>query len=431
MNFKCGKQEFSFPCDQWKNHSILEASQTNQQNEETHIKEALLHPIGSKPLHDSIQSDETVCIVVSDITRAYQRMWVYLPLLIEELKKANIPDENIFFLSANGTHRDQTEREHRKLLGDALYDRFSIYDHCGTDSASVKSVGVTQYGNEIKLNRRALQADHIILTGAIVFHDLAGFGGGRKSLLPGIAATESIQRNHRLALIGDQGDIHPDIGSGKMEKNPLNREMQEVADWIQPTFIFNVAIGGDGLISQAFAGHYRFAHEAGQAFVRKQDGQWVDNQADLVIGSAGGYPKDINFYQATKAISNMVGAVKPGGTLLLFAECAEGYGNPQVEDILLSPETLPVLAKKVSENFSVARYIGYWTRTLTKQVNILLVSSLPAEPLEQIGIRSFSSAESAFTYLKNKSGIESVLAIPKAGQIYAQWKGDTQDDSTC
>lgn len=428
MNFKCGQKEISFPLNQWKNLSILEATQSDQQSEEFHIKDALLHPIGSKPLHESIRSDETVCIVVSDITRAYQRMWIFLPYLLEELEKANIPDENIFFLSANGTHRDQTETEHRKLLGDALYDRFPIYDHCGTDSTSVESVGITQYGNEIKLNRRALQADHIILTGAIVFHDLAGFGGGRKSLLPGIAATESIQRNHRLALVGDQGDIHPDIGSGKMEKNPLNREMQEVADWIQPTFIFNVSIGSNGLISHAVAGHYRSAHKAGQTFVRNQDGQWIEDQADLVIGSAGGFPKDINLYQATKAISNMVGAVKPGGTLLLFAECAEGFGSQDIEEILLSPETLPILAEKLSENFSVARYIGYWTRTLTKRMEIVLVSSLPTEPLEAIGIKNFEDEASAFEYLKNKAGIESVIAIPKAGQVYAQWKGALQND---
>jgi nickel-dependent lactate racemase len=426
MNFKCGQTELSFPLNQWKEVSVLEASQTDQQSEETHIIEALKHPIDSKPLCDLIRPDETVCIVVSDITRAYQRMWVYLPHLIQELEKANIPDKNIFFLSANGTHRQQSQAEHRKILGDALYDRFSIYEHFGTDLTSVSPVGITQYGNEIKLNTRALQADHIILTGAIVFHDLAGFGGGRKSLLPGIAASESIQRNHRLALVGDKGDLHPDMGSGKMENNPLNREMQEVADWIKPTFILNVAIGGNGKISQAFAGHYRAAHEAGQDFVRNQDGKWIDKQGDLVIGSAGGHPKDINFYQATKAISNMVGAVKPGGTLLLFAECAEGIGYQEMAELLLSPEDIPTLAKMLLKRFSVARYIGFWMRTVTKRMEVLLVSKLPSEPLAAIGIRNFTDADSAYAYLEGKSGIEHVIAIPKAGQVYAQWKGIDQ-----
>lgn len=425
MNFKCGESKYYLPLETWNDVTILNANQgEDYTSEEELVKEALAHPIESEPLHKSIQPDETVCIVVSDITRAYQRMWVYLPYLIKELKQANIPDKNIFFLSGNGTHRNQTEAEHRKLLGDALYERFAIYDHCGNDLTSVESVGVTQYGNEIKLNRRALDADHIILTGAIVFHDLAGFGGGRKSLLPGIASTECIQRNHRLALVGENGAIHPEVGSGKMNKNPLNREMQEVADWIKPTFILNVAIGGNGLISQAFAGHYRAAHEAGQAFVRKQDGQWLDTQADLVVGSAGGYPKDINLYQATKAISNMAGAVKPGGTLLLFAECIEGYGSDHVKEILISPDDLPVLAKRVSEQFSVARYIGYWTRTVAERMEIVLVSNLPTEPLAAIGIRNFSDAASATEYLTGKSGIETVVSIPKAGQIFAQWKGD-------
>ena len=426
MNFKCGQSEFSFPLTQWKDVSILEASQANQQSEEAHIIEAFKHPIGSKPLYELIRPDETVCIVVSDITRAYQRMWVYLPYLIEELGKANIPDKNIFFLSANGTHRQQSETEHRKILGDALYERFSIYEHFGNDLASVSPVGITQYGNEVKLNTRALKADHILLTGAIVFHDLAGFGGGRKSLLPGIAASESIQRNHRLALLGEKGDLHPDMGSGKMEKNPLNREMQEVADWVKPTFILNVAIGGNGKISQAFAGHYRAAHEAGQAFVRSQDGKYLDHQGDLVLGSAGGYPKDINFYQATKAISNMAGAVKPGGTLLLFAECAEGIGYQEMADILLSPEDIPTLAKMLIKHFSVARYIGFWMRTVTKRMEIVLVSTLPSEPLAAIGIRNFTDADSAYAYLTEKPGIEIVIAIPKAGQVYAQWKGNNQ-----
>lgn len=423
MNFKCGERSFNIDLSQWETHTHLTALAKSTVIEEDAIQNALDHPYDSKRLSECIQPNETVCIIISDITRASQRMWVYLPFLIKELETAGVPDENIFFLSANGTHRAQTEDEHRTLLGD-LYDRFQIFDHCGCDSASVQSVGITQYANEIKLNRKALAADHIILTGAILFHDLAGFGGGRKSLLPGIAATECIQRNHRLALIGDDGEIHPEVGSGKMENNPLNLEMQEVADWIKPTFILNVAIGGDGRISQAFAGHYRSAHEAGQRFVSQQDGQWINTQADLVIGSAGGYPKDINLYQSTKAISNLVNGVRPGGTLLLFAECREGFGYHEMSDVLLDQCPLPQLAKKVADRFSVARYIGYWTRKVSMEFEIVLVSSLPSQELEAIGIRNFPDADSALDYIRTKSAIQSVLAVPKAGSIYVQCKGE-------
>lgn len=430
MNFKCGEKIFNIDLSQWKNHTLLTAAPQNPVSEEDAIQTALDHPIDSRPLSECVKPNETVCIVISDITRAYQRMWVYLPFLVSELEKAGVPDDQIFFLSANGTHRKQTQAEHRILLGD-LADRFNIFDHCGNDADTVKTVGTTQYGNEIKLNRKALEADHIILTGAVLFHDLAGFGGGRKSLLPGIAATECIQRNHRLALIGDHGEIHPEVGSGKMENNPLNQEMQEVADWIQPTFILNVAIGGDGRISQAFAGHYRSAHEAGQAFVRKQDGQWVDSQADLVIGSAGGYPKDINLYQSTKAISNLIGGVRPGGTLLLFAECQEGFGYPEMTEILLDSDPIPELAKKITHHFSVARYIGYWTRVVAKKIEIVLVSTLPSEKLKAIGIQNFPDAESAIQYIQSKHAIQSVLAVPKAGQVFVQNKGGSQHDPTC
>lgn len=427
MNFKCGERTYDIDLSNWNNHKHLTAAATNSISEEEAIQTALNHPYGSKRLSACVKPDETVCIVVSDITRAYQRMWVYLPFLIQELEAAGLPDQNIFFLSANGTHRAQSEAEHRTLLGD-LYDRFTITDHCGNDLPSVKTVGTTQYGNEIKLNRKALAADHIILTGAVLFHDLAGFGGGRKSLLPGIAATESIQRNHRLALVGDEGAIHPEVGSGKMEKNPLNREMQEVADWIKPTFILNVAIGGDGRISKAFAGHYRAAHEAGQDFVRQQDGQWIDKKADLVIGSAGGYPKDINLYQSTKAVSNLIGGVRPGGTLLLFADCQEGFGYHEMSDVLLDPCPLPQLAKKVADQFSVARYIGYWTRKVAKEIEIVLVSSLPADQLEAVGIKTFLDANSALQYIQAKTEIHSLLTVPKAGQIYVQCKGDQDHD---
>ena len=163
------------------------------------VRDALAHPIDSKPLKELVKPGESVCIIISDVTRRWQSPETYIPIVVEELESAGIRDEDILILSATGTHRRQTPEEHMGLVTEAVYRRIRVEDHVCTDEDNLQMVGTTSYGTPVLLDKRALACDHIVLTGGVVYHFMAGFGGGRKSILPGIAGRETIMKNHNLA----------------------------------------------------------------------------------------------------------------------------------------------------------------------------------------------------------------------------------------
>ncbi len=298
--------------------SVLESKVvTNEIGEEQIIKEALKNPIGSKKLKEIVKKGEKVCIVVSDITRAWQRMSVYLPYIVEELEQAGIKDEDILFISATGSHRKQTPEEHRVLLGDKLAERFKIIDHVSTNEEDLEYVGTTSFGTPVHINKLALKCDHIILTGSIIYHFLAGWGGGRKSILPGISGYKTIMTNHALSLspkVG--GGTKKNVKSGSVENNPIHLDMMEAAAFVKPTFMFNALMGSNGKIRAAVAGDYIKAFEKGCDMVDEYDAAEIHELADIVVGSACGYPKDINLYQTSKTFFNVRETVKKVELLL-------------------------------------------------------------------------------------------------------------------
>ena len=209
-----------------------------------HIRWALDHPIDSAPLKSLVKAGDKVCVVISDVTRRWQAPDTYIPILIGELEAAGIRDEDILILSATGTHRCQTEEEHIGLVTKAVYDRIRLEDHVCTDQDNLSYVGTTSRGTPVWLDKRALACDKIILTGGVVYHFMAGYGGGRKSILPGIAGRETIMRNHNLAL-------NPGIGSGSNPRvrsanmnatNPVHADMMEACSMVSPTFLLNVVV---------------------------------------------------------------------------------------------------------------------------------------------------------------------------------------------
>ena len=264
--------------------------------EEDVVQEALARPIGTPKLGEIVKPGETVCIVVSDITRAWQRMWIYLPWIVKELNQAGIRDEDIRFLSAIGYHRAHTPEEHAKILGPLLSRRFRMIDHDCLDKESLVKVGTTSRGTPIAINKIAANADRLVLTGCCTYHPWVGWGGGKKSLLPGIAAFESIQRNHPLTM-DENGKQRPEVRSGNVKDNPIHLDMLEFGLKVNPCFIFNVVMGYDGKIARAVCGDLIAAHEAGCKMVDDLYAVPIDELADITISSQGGYPKDIDVCQ--------------------------------------------------------------------------------------------------------------------------------------
>lgn len=385
---------------------VIESKKEKEnKTEEDVVLEALENPIESNRLREIVRQGEKVCIIISDVTRAWQKMGFYLPYIVEELGKGNIKDEDITFLCATGTHRKQTKEEHEILLGEELSKRFEVIDHDCMDKANMVYLGKTSYGTPVSINKIVLECDHVIITGAVVYHDMAGWGGGRKSILPGISSYESIMANHALALnkkIGEGTNLEARCGNAAT--NPIHQDMLEAAKLVKPSYLFNVIMDDKGYIVKAVAGDYIKAHEIGQKIVDEMDGVSIEEKADLVIASAGGYPKDIDLYQATKALSNAKEASKDNGTIIILSECVEGVGNDDVEKIIRDYENNVEREKEVRGNFTVAKYIGYTMAETAKSHDIIFVSNIDENMLKNINVRVVSTIERALEITYKEKG---------------------------
>ncbi len=312
LELKYGKDSVKFTLPKEDLLGVIDRNKWDlDKTEEEIIKESIENPICSAPLKELVHEGEKICIVIPDITRAWQRSSVYLPYIVEEIKKGGVKDEDIIFLSSTGTHRKQTEEEHKILIGEKLYNNYKVVDHISTKKEELVYVGKTSYNTPVMINKLALECDHLILTGAIIYHFLVGYSGGKKAILPGISSFQTVMANHALSLCGNLGDgENPNVRAGNIYENPIHNDMLEAASLIRPTFMFNVIIGPDGNIGAAVSGNYIKAHDKGREYVDKIDGVDIKEKADLVISTAGGFPKDINFYQSSKTIVNSREACK-------------------------------------------------------------------------------------------------------------------------
>jgi lactate racemase len=387
-------------------------------DEQQVIINALDNPIGTCKLEEMIRPGSTVCIIVSDITRAYQKMSFYLPLLIDRLGKAGIMDEHITFLSATGSHRKQTHGEHNVILG-ALSERFRVIDHDCNDKNNLAYLGETSYGTPVYINKIAMESDHIILTGAIVFHDLAGWAGGKKSLVPGISGYETIMANHSLSLNINQGEgINPLVRCGNKENNPVHNDMLEGAKKVNPSFMFNVILNDDGKITNAVAGDFIKAHELGCKIVDEADRLYIKEKAEIAVVSAGGYPKDIDLYQASKALINAKEAVKDGGTIILISECREGVGSSEVESIIQNYPNNTAREEELRKKFSISKYTGYLITLIAERFNVILVSDIDEKIIDNSNIRIYKNLNQALEVAyKERGECIKTYIIPNASSI--------------
>ena len=380
--------------DNWEGTNIQSAYQSDDKSFETMVREALETPIESPRLKDMVKKGETVCLVFSDITRSWQQTNRYLPLLVEELEKGGVLKEDITLLCALGTHRPHSKEEKRKLVG-SLYGKYRFVDHNCDDSENCLYLGTTSRGTEVEINRIAAEADHLILTGGIVFHLMAGYSGGRKSLLPGISSRKTIMQNHSLSLHPEKGKgSHPDIGCDKIKGNHLHEDLEEAADFLKPSFLVNIVPGKSGP-GAVVAGHYREAHKAGCARLRDFFLIAIPEKRDVVIASAGGFPGDINFYQTVKSLINSCEALNPGGHLILTARCHEGLGNPLMEEMIQEYPDMKSRESFLRENYTIGRFIAYYGCELASRYKIYFVSDMDPRDLIPAGIRCFSTLKEA------------------------------------
>lgn len=421
---KYGEALEKITLDEKKEFILLKSAAENmQESEEVIIEKALKNPIDSPKLIDLIKPGYKVCIVIPDITRMWQKPAVYLPFIIKEIEKCKVASKDIKFLCALGTHRKQTEEEHRMLIGDELYERFQIVDHDCNDEESLVYVGTTSFGTSVKVNKMALDCDLLIITGGIVFHDMAGFGGGRKSILPGISGYETIMANHALSLNPNSKGINPMAKCASMTNNPLNEDMTEAANFVKPDFLFNVVMDSEGSICKALAGNFITAHLKGCEELEKLDGVYIEEKGDLVIASSGGYPKDIDLYQASKTLSNAKEAVNEGGTMIILAKCVEGIGHPDVLKIIMEHDNNESREKELRQAFTIAKYAGYLVCDIAEKYNLILVSGIDRSVFKNSKIQVVNSIQEAFDrcFFKEKD-FKKIYIMPNGANTFPMLK---------
>lgn len=287
-------------------------------DEPSAIRAALRSPRGTAPLQELAGPADRVAVVFSDLTRPMPNERV-LPLLLDELSLAGVPDEQIVLINGLGTHRAQSEAELRRMLGAPVVDRYRIVQHDAWSERDLVAVAHNRAGRAVRVSREYVDASVRILTGFIEPHFFAGFSGGPKAVLPAIADIESILDNHGPDMIAE-----PRTTWAVTNGNPLWEEMLAVALSTEPTFLLNVTLNQERQITGVWAGDLVKAHAAGVAFVRQMALRSVPEPFDLVITSNSGYPLDLNLYQAVKGMSAAARIVKEGGDIIIAAECWDG-----------------------------------------------------------------------------------------------------------
>jgi len=380
------------------------------------IAAALDAPLGTPPLEQIVRAGERVLIVTSDITRATGSE-IYLPLIVARLNACGIPDVDIEILIALGIHRKQSPGEHRKILG-PLYGRIRVTDHDCDDPGQLADLGVTASGLPLALNRRLLEADRVIVTGTAGFHYFAGYGGGRKGLVPGVASRRTCMATH-FAVFNppEMGGKHAQAVTGVLEGNPVHAALLEAARSVRCDFLLNTVLDPDKRIVAAFAGELEAAHLAACAKVAELYRVELEAPADLAVISCGGHPKDINFIQAHKALDYGVGALRPGGTVVLLAACPDGHGNATFADWFEHPDLVSFEAA-LREGYEINGQTAYATRLKTETWRVILVSEFDAAQTRHLGMEKAETLDAALqmAYTGLPSSPRTVV-IPDGGSV--------------
>lgn len=333
------------------------------------IERALGESVGSKTLRDLVKPEHKVAMVVDDKTRPAPSH-LMVPPIFDELNMGGVRDENITVIFGCGTHRAVTHEEAEKLLGEEVLSRVKAISH-DCRAQDLVYVGKTRrHGTKVYLNRVFAEADVKILTGDVCFHYYAGYGGGRKSVLPAVTGEETIKHNHVMLL-------HPKAKTGVLEGNPIHEDMVEAAKLAKVDFILNVVINSKGEVVKAFAGDFEQAFYEGTKLVDEMFRVTVDRKADIVVVSPGGYPADVNLFQAYKGVDNALEVVKRGGVIILAAECPEGHGNQVFYDWMVKFKDLKAVEREIKRRFVLGGHKAYYLMKALQRVQIILVSSMP------------------------------------------------------
>lgn len=358
-------------------------------------------PIESRPLEEIIASNDTVLIVVSDATRSSASAQI-VNLLVRRLIETGVSPRDINIIFATGLHRHVTLEEKRQLLTPFIVQRIKTLDHDASHSSSLVDLGTTGSGTPIKLNRALMEHTHVILTGGIGFHYFAGFTGGRKSISPGLAAAETIEATHMLALDFERGGRRAGVGTGLLDGNAVHEECERIALEIAPSFLINAVTDEKGRARSVYAGDWRAAHRRGCTEYAESHSVRINARREVVIASCGGLPFDINLIQAHKTLEMASHACAEGGTIILVAECADGLGRADFLKWFASGSS-SALEARLRERYEVNGQTAWSLLTKAERFRVLLVSSLADEDVRLMGMTPAGTLADALAQVDSRA----------------------------
>ncbi len=370
------------------------------------IDSSLESPINTPYLSELVSSSSRVALLVSDITRPCPSSKI-VPIILKKLLSYGVKKDNILIVFATGIHRPHTMDEWVKLLGVDVVRSFKVLDHNAFDKNNLTYVGRTSRGTPVEVNSLVFNSDLMIGVANVDPHYFAGYSGGGKSVLPGVSSYVSIRENHKMMLL-------PGAELARLDGNPVREDIEEAASLVGLEYIVNVVLSESKEVLGCFSGHFIKAHREAVKFFNEIYGVEIGRRYDVVVTSPGGFPKDINLYQAHKALEVAFKCVRPGGVIILLAECREGVGDKKTEELLYSGLTPEEVVSFVRENFDLGYHKAYAIARIATKSNILIVSkNIKDSKL----YKRFNNFEEALKYAYELIGSGDSLILPYASSM--------------
>ena len=411
-----GKKEITFEFEQ-NNCLILDKKVPCRKPQKKTVLENIDKPVNFSPFVEYFKKAENVAVVLPDKTRKSGTQ-VYLPLIIEKFNKIGVSNDKITLFFANGTHSKMTENEKINIVGDKIFKKFKIIEHDCNDKGNLTHIGTTKNGTKININSEIMKFDKILLTGSINFHYMAGFGGGLKTLIPGLAGLETALHNHAFTLHQDNPALNPACKEGVFENNPLFDDIILILDFIKIPPIFNTILNDSGEIIDAVFGHPVDAFKAGCSKLLEYFSLKVNKKADLIIMSPGGYPKDINLIQTHKSINRCWDILSEKGILIVAAECIDGIGSSTFLE-WFDYGDITVMHEKLISNFKMNGNTALSYKLKINEKTIFFVSDAEEFIFKKMGLKKFKNLKDALSNacdLLDKNHISYI--IPNGSFIY-------------
>jgi len=407
-----GREKFPFVYDEGRFQLLAPEASDERPLSDIEIIEAIDSPVDSPPLDEIIQPGESVLIVVSDATRATASSQI-VNLLVRRLVQSGVSPRDIHVIFATGIHRPVTPEEKIELLTPFVAQRLRTLNHDTNNPAEMLSLGQTERGTSIEINRALKEHDHIILTGGIAFHYFAGFTGGRKSICPGLASAQTVRATHMLALDFETGGRRAGVGTGLLEGNAVHEECERIAAEVAPSFLINAIVDERGRAVRLFAGDWRAGFRSACEFYARAHSVKIEEKRELVVASCGGAPYDINLIQAHKTLEMAAHACSDGGTIILLAECADGFGRADFPKWFEERDSR-ALAERLRKEYEVNGQTAWSLLTKTEAFRVHLISALDEDVVRKMRMTPARSVEEV---LLRKDAGATAYVMPRGASV--------------